>query len=141
MRKSLSILLSITFLMIFAASSLNAHEHDGNSDQMSAIEPMDENSSSACDMPASPIIPDGNVASEDELVAASSGIKAYQANLMNYRQCLDKKQEALDPEAETAVAETLAIKTTYDASVDAESTVAEEFNGAVRAFKERQPAN
>jgi hypothetical protein len=137
MRKFLSTTISFTILMSFAALSVNAHQHEERAENMA--EALDD--APACGVPASPIIPDGNVASEDELVAASKGIKAYQTSLVDYRLCLDKKQEALDPEAESTIEETQVIKAAYDTSIDAETAVAEEFNGAVRAFKERQPAN
>jgi len=91
-----------------------------------------------CALPESPIVPDGNVASEDELVAAQKAMKAYQAKLGDYRLCLDDQQTALDPEAETSVEAIAEITANYDASVDAESVIAEEFNVAVRAFKARQ---
>jgi hypothetical protein len=94
--------------------------------------------SAECNLPNSPIIPDGNVASQDELVAAQKAMKAYQGELVGYRQCLDGKLQALDPEAESSAEQTAALNARYDRSVDAEAKVAEEFNAAVRAFKARQ---
>lgn len=91
-----------------------------------------------CNMPQGPIIPDGNVASQDELVAAQQAIKDFQESLVGYRTCLDDMTAALDPEAATTVEQAAAISKTYDASVDAEAALAEEFNLAVRAFKARQ---
>ena len=91
-----------------------------------------------CELPTGPIIPDGNVASEDELVAAQKAMKAYQGELVGYRECLDGKQQAIDPEAEGSAEQTAALNAMYDQSVDAEAAVAEEFNVAVRAFKARQ---
>lgn len=89
-------------------------------------------------MPTSPIIPDGNVASQDELVAAQKAIKGFQGELQEYRDCIDGMQKALNPEAETTVNEMAALNALYDGSVDAEDKLAEEFNLAVRAFKARQ---
>jgi len=97
-----------------------------------------EASNEDCAMPASPIIPDGNVASEDELVAASKAMKAFQGNLVEYRNCLAAKDAALDPEAEDTAAKKTALNNSYNVSVDAEGAVADEFNAAVRAFKARQ---
>lgn len=91
-----------------------------------------------CNSPAAPIIPDGNVASQDELVAAQKAMKAYQESLIGYRTCLDKMQKGLDPEAEDTPAKTAELSAMYNASVDSESAIAEEFNVAVRAFKARQ---
>jgi len=41
-----------------------------------------------CTTPSAPIIPDGNVASQDELVAAQKAMKAYQGELIEHRECL-----------------------------------------------------
>lgn len=94
-----------------------------------------------CDIPASPIIPDGNVASLDELVSAQKAMKSYQTSLGGYRDCLKAVEEGLDLEAEGAEDQTKMILSEYNASVDSEAAVAEEFNTAVRAFKTRQPAS
>jgi len=93
-----------------------------------------------CDEPASPIVPDGNVASMDELVSAQKAIKMYQTSLEGFRDCLKGMEEAIDPEAEDAQEQSAAILANYNGSVDNEALVAEEFNGAVRDFKARQPA-
>ncbi len=96
-----------------------------------------------CDMPASPIIPDGNVASLDELVSAQKAMKTYQTDLGTYRDCLKVMEEGLDPEAEAEESQEKAkmIIDEYNASVDSEAAIAEEFNAAVRIFKTRQPAS
>ena len=93
-----------------------------------------------CDMPASPIIPDGNVASLDELVSAQKAMKMYQSSLGGYRECLTGMEQAIDPESEGAQEKSKVILDEYNASVDSEAAVAEEFNAAVRVFKTRQPA-
>lgn len=90
-----------------------------------------------CTLPEAPIIPDGNVASEDELISAQSSIKAYQATLGDYRTCLETNSAALDAEAEDYQEKSSSILDLYNASVDAETNVAEEFSAAVRAFKAR----
>jgi len=94
-----------------------------------------------CDMPASPIIPDGNVASLDELVSAQKAMKVYQTSLGGYRDCLRVLDESVDADAEDATEQKAVIINEYNASVDGEAAVAEEFNAAVRAFKTRQPAS
>ena len=93
-----------------------------------------------CDIPASPIIPDGNVASLDELVSAQKAMKMYQTSLGGYRECLTGMEAEIDTEAEDAQDKSKAILAQYNASVDSEAAVAEEFNAAVRVFKTRQPA-
>jgi len=93
-----------------------------------------------CTEAAAPIIPDGNVASEDELLAAQKAFKAYQANVEEYRDCLlvlkanTEAMELSPEELESKLADNLAAD---NASVDKIEAVAEEFNKAVRAFKAR----
>ncbi|MBT8114070.1 MAG: hypothetical protein KJP04_01735 [Arenicella sp.] len=90
------------------------------------------------DMPAAPIIPDGNVASEDELVAAQKAMKMFQGSLGSYRECLDAEGAAIDSESEDDEAKATLILENYNNSVEAEEKIAQEFNTAVRAFKARQ---
>jgi len=97
-----------------------------------------------CELPTAPIVPDGNVASTDELVAAQGALKAFQADLVEYRNCLAKKQEALaassgeDEESAVAQQEAKALVEAYNNSVTKEEEAANEFNAAVRAYKARQ---
>lgn len=91
-----------------------------------------------CVAPATPIIPDGNVASEDELVSASKAMKAFQTKLVDHRNCLAEEEGTLDTEAENFMELKKAVGAKYNESVDAEEKLAEEFNVAVRAFKARQ---
>ena len=97
-----------------------------------------------CAIPAPPIIPDGNVASEDELIAAQKALKTFQASLVDYRNCLADVQEALKVEVGEGEKSALvidkekALVDAYNDSVTHEETAANEFNTAVRAFKARQ---
>lgn len=93
-----------------------------------------------CDEPSAPIVPDGNVASMDELVSAQKSIKMFQTSLEEYRDCLKGMEQAIDQESEDAQEQAAAIIASYNGSVDKEAMVAEEFNGAVQSFKARQPA-
>ena len=92
-----------------------------------------------CNEPATPIIPDGNVASMDELVSAQKAMKMYQTSLGTYRDCLKTMESEVDIEAEDAQEKSAAILANYNGSVDNEAAIAEEFNSAVRAYKSRQP--
>lgn len=93
-----------------------------------------------CKEATAPIIPDGNVASEDELLAAQRAFKTFQASTEEYRDCLlvlKANTEAMDLDAdelEAKLADNLALD---NLSVDKIEAVAEEFNKAVRAFKAR----
>jgi hypothetical protein len=94
----------------------------------------------ACDYPTSPEIPDGGTAEKEAMIAASKGVKSYQAAMIAYRECLDK--EVADAEAEISednieeiAARTNALTKKYNASVDAEELVVARFNESVRAYK------
>ncbi len=84
-----------------------------------------------------PIIPDGNVASKDELIAAQGSIKAYQTSLVEFRECLAAVETALNPEAEDFESVKTLLIDRMNKSVDMENQVAEQFNETVRAFKSR----
>lgn len=131
MSKPMNALLS-TFAILAFSGQVYA-EHHKNSEHAKAGKTAME-----CTMGTGPIIPDGNVASEDELVAASGAMKEYQGRLQEYRICVENLEKALDPEAEETALELAELRAKYDRSVDAESVIAEEFNAAVRAFKARQ---
>ena len=99
---------------------------------------LSEHAYAECIIPAAPIVPDGNVASEDELVAASKAMKTFQTSLVAHRNCLAEEEGTFDVEAENFAELKKALSDKYNASVDAEEKLAEEFNAAVRSFKARQ---
>jgi hypothetical protein len=90
-----------------------------------------------CVLPNSPIIPDGNVASKDELVSAQGSFKAFESKIVDYRECLVAQEEKIPADSETLKAQKEAIIALDSASIDNLNKVADEFNAAVRAFKER----
>jgi len=90
-----------------------------------------------CALPNAPIIPDGNVASKDELIAAQGAYKEFELKIDEYRGCVENKEKAVPLDAEDAAAQKAAFLALDSASVDALTKVAEEFNVAVRAFKAR----
>lgn len=94
-------------------------------------------SASECIRPNSPIIPDGNVASKDELLSARDSFKEFESNVFDYRDCLKLEETNLPTESETVEAQKKAILALDDASVDYLKQVAEELNLAVRAFNQR----
>ena len=90
-----------------------------------------------CSLPQDPIVPDGNVASEDELIASQVAIKNYQGELAVFRDCLTDADAALDPKDADSEALKKATLDQYNTSVDQETKVVEEFSAAVQAFKAR----
>ena len=84
-----------------------------------------------------PIIPDGNIATKDELVDAKERIALYQDQLADYRECLYKAEKALDTEADDYEERKLAIQKLSDESIKVEQKVADKFNQAIRIYKDR----
>jgi len=93
--------------------------------------------SESCELPGSPVIPDGNVASMDELLSAQTAVKGYQANLADYRSCLNDERLKQDMETEEGKAAVVALNVKHNESVDAEEQVGVQFNDAVKAYKAR----
>jgi len=80
-------------------------------------------------------IPNGSKATETAMVEAQTAIKAYQTDLGSYRDCLDeelaripKKVENYDEISEVSLKK-------FNAAVDAETQLAEDWGTAVRAYK------
>ena len=91
-----------------------------------------------CDAPLNtPIIPDGHVASQDELMAAQRAVKRFQDLNLDFLLCLDKERAALGPQDADNTEKMLAFKNAEDAAIDLEKSVANEFNAARKAFMER----
>lgn len=84
-----------------------------------------------------PIIPDGNVASEDELIAAQTRIKLYQSSLQDFRDCITSQIQELNPEAEDTPIRRAALLKRSNQSVEVEESVAQEFNEAIKVYKSR----
>ena len=84
-----------------------------------------------------PIIPDGNIATKDELVDAKERIATYQDHLNEYRDCLYQAETALDTEADDYEERKSTIQKLNDESIEIEQKVADKFNQAIRIYKER----
>ena len=96
----------------------------------------------ACDYPVRPEIPQGSTASKEEMIAASKAVKAYQGEMVRYRDCVDTNSITEQAELEIGGADEEAINESkmeaakkYNASVDDEELVVALFNEAVRAYK------
>lgn len=87
-----------------------------------------------CVAPSAPIVPDGNVASKDELLSAQSAYKAFESNFYDYRECLQAKEKALDPNAADLEAQKKALIDLDDVAFEELNRVAAEFNTAVKAY-------
>ena len=87
-----------------------------------------------CASPSAPTVPDGNVATKDEMLTAKSEIEAYQLDLVKYRDCLKEQDAAIPADAEDAEAQRAAILDLYNTSVDVETAVGASFNNAIKLF-------
>ncbi|MBL4672100.1 MAG: hypothetical protein JKX81_07535 [Arenicella sp.] len=98
---------------------------------------LSSNALAQCNAPAAPIIPDGNVASEDELVAAQRAYKAFEKKFFDYRDCLTAEEAAIDPVAANFQEQKAIINAADNAAFEELNQVANEFNSAVKAFKSK----
>lgn len=94
----------------------------------------------ACDYPQKPDIPAGGTASKEEMIAASRAVKAYQTDMVTYRECIDtegktKIAELENPEEAAVENVKAALNKKYNASVEEEELIVARFNEAVRDYK------
>jgi hypothetical protein len=83
-----------------------------------------------CKVPnAPPPIPEVPV--KDDLLKAQKGVKTFQADMIVYRECINKDAQS----NELTDGNKVAITNAHNYSIDMEERVAEMFNVAVRAYK------
>ena len=110
-----------------------------------------------CGSPSAPNLPDGAVSTLEDMLAGQKAMKAFQAEVVEYRACLvgideevgddlsaaqsaidakldEMRQLVLEADDEAKAAhETLLTK--YNAAVDSEAAIAGEFNIEIREYK------
>lgn len=97
----------------------------------------------ACDYPAKPDeLPDGATATKEEMLAGVKAINAYQEAMDTYLSCIEADEviaaqslAADDEEGKERRKEMFNQK--YNAAVDEQTMVVEEFNAQIRAYKAR----
>ena len=82
-------------------------------------------------------IPSGKKATEAEMVETMGKVKQFQADLDVYRTCLDDELAKVSPELESYEEIERMNAQKYNASVEDEQKMAEEWGEAVRAFKSK----
>ena len=83
------------------------------------------------------VIPSGSNATEAEMIEVMGKVKAYQADLGSYRNCLEDELKQVSPDLE-AYADIEAMMTAkFNASVEDEEMLAEDWGAAVKAFKSK----
>lgn len=90
-----------------------------------------------CERPTEPIIPDGASATKADIASAFRGVKQYQADLVIFRDCLDRERLAFGDAATPDVLAVLMQR--YNATVESEEAVAAEFNMQYKAYKAANP--
>jgi len=97
----------------------------------------------ACDAPATPAVPDGEGATLEEMIAAQTEVKTFQASNADYLACVDEQMTAeqnLVDEGDEGAQERYALAAAdYNAAVSREEQVAADFNTAIRAYKAANP--
>lgn len=86
-----------------------------------------------CSVPDAPTIPDGSTATEQELVNTVGLFKTYQAELVEFRDCLTEYEEELGDDITDE--QNAAMVQQYNSSVDTEEALAGELNEAIQAFR------
>ena len=83
------------------------------------------------------VVPSGSNATEAEMIEVMSKVKTYQADLGSYRNCLEDELKQVSPDLE-AFADIEAMMTAkFNASVEDEEMLAEDWGAAVKAFKSK----
>lgn len=97
----------------------------------------------ACDYPAKPNnMPDGNTATKEEMLEGVKMINAYQEAMNTYLSCIEADEvvaaQALDADDDEGKARRQELfNQKYNAAVDEQTVVVEEFNAQIRAYKAR----
>jgi hypothetical protein len=96
-----------------------------------------------CSFPKAPeSIPDGNTASEPEMIAAMTGFKQFNNEVTEYLSCLEKETSDKISGAGGATSMVVQIKAMqakkHNAAVSDLKSMANKFNEQVRAFKSRK---
>lgn len=96
----------------------------------------------ACDYPQRITIPDGATASKEEMIAGQKNVKAYVASMDEYLACIEAEEAQAvlslgDVDEDVKRQRAIMFDKKYNAAVEEENLVAEEFNVQVRAYKAR----
>ena len=92
----------------------------------------------ACDNPPLVVVPDGETATMEELVAVQSEIQAYMAAMETYIGCVDAELEDAGGEDSPSLYQSLMV-TRHNQGVEEMELIAEAFNEQVRAYREANP--
>jgi hypothetical protein len=93
----------------------------------------------ACDYPARADVPNGAMASKDEMLDGQRSVKAYMAAMDEYLACIDQEEKdavaaLTEPSDDELASREAAITKKYNAAVEEMELTAARFNEEVRAY-------
>jgi hypothetical protein len=101
----------------------------------------------ACDYPTSIDVPNGKEATKEEMMAGVKAMKAWQEDILVYRECIEEETEAskaaidssdpLDQAAQIAALDRQFLLK-YNASVDDEAELGSEVNEQIRVYNDKR---
>jgi len=101
----------------------------------------------ACDYPTSVDVPNGKEATKEEMMAGVKAMKAWQEDMIVYRECIEEEAEAskaaidspdpLDQAAQIAALDRQFLLK-YNASVDEEAELGSEVNEQIRVYNDKK---
>ena len=81
------------------------------------------------------VIPSGSSTTEAEMIEVMGKVKTYQADLGSYRNCLEDELKQISPDLEAFTDIEAMMTAKFNASVEDEEMLAEDWGAAVKAFK------
>ena len=97
----------------------------------------------ACEYPERPTLPDGSVASKEDMIAAQTAVKEFLASIDKYLDCIEQQEKdaiaAMDnPDEETIRRRDELLSKRFDAANEEKFLFGEQWNQQVRAYNERK---
>ena len=97
----------------------------------------------ACEYPERPTLPDGSVASKEDMIAAQTVVKAFIAAVDEYLDCIEQEEKdaiaAMDnPDEETIQRRDELLSKRFDAANEEKFLFGEQWNQQVRAYNARK---
>ena len=97
----------------------------------------------ACEYPERPALPDGAVASKDDMIAAQTAVKAFLAAIDEYLDCIEQVEKdaiaAMDnPDEEAIKRRDELLSKRFDAANEEKFLFGEKWNQQVRAYNARK---
>jgi len=97
----------------------------------------------SCDYPERVLVPNGNTASKEEMVAGQRGVKKYVADMEIYLECIVQEEKAARDamgamEADQEQEREDLLNKKYNAAVDEMERLAAQFNAEVQAYKAKE---